>query len=195
MALPIEFRNQRLEYLENEARKYGPHEFGNLTDDDFMLIGKYIQTYCFIELNMHRLFNDLRSIGEIKTKSNDKINFPYIMEKLTLLISSIQSESSKIDSAIDKLKEIQLRKDYRNIFAHWAAKRIPNEDGIIFFAGDALDYKKALNKKIEPGVVAYAIFDVADIRGLIAHMKNYEEWMAHFYVEIYNRKKKTPSII
>lgn len=72
MALPIEFRNERSEYLEKEANKYQTHEFWNLTNDDFMLLGKYIQMYCFIELNIHRLFNKLVSEGVITIKKIKK---------------------------------------------------------------------------------------------------------------------------
>lgn len=44
-------------------------------------------------------------------------------------------ESSRVDDVIAKLKEIKYRRDYRNIFAHWAAKKIPHEDGMIFLQG------------------------------------------------------------
>lgn len=72
MALPIEFRNERSEYLEKEANKHQAHEFLNLTNDDFMLLGKYIQMYCFIELNIHRFFNKLVLEGVITIKINKK---------------------------------------------------------------------------------------------------------------------------
>ncbi len=190
MALPIEFRNERSEYLEKEANKHQAHEFLNLTNDDFMLLGKYIQMYCFIELNIHRLFNKLVSEGVITIRTNKKVSVPYILDKLIDLVKINFVEFSRVDDVIAKLKEIKYRRDYRNIFAHWAAKKIPNEDGIIFFTGDALDYKKVLNKKIDPQTVAYTIFDVADIRGLVDHIHDYEEWIAHFYAEIYERYKK-----
>lgn len=135
MALPIEFRNERSEYLEKEATKYQAHEFWNLTNDDFMLLGKYIQMYCFIELNIHRLFNKLVSEGVITIKTNKKVSVPYILDKLIDLVNLNLVESSRVDDVIAKLKEIKYRRDYRNIFAHWAAKKTPNEDGMIFLQG------------------------------------------------------------
>lgn len=190
MALPIEYRNERVEYLEQEANKYQVHELWNLTNEDFMLLGQYIQMYCFIELNMHRLFNKLDSTGIIKTKPKDKVNIPYILDKLIALVSEELIESSKVDEVTGKLQEIKYRRDYRNIFAHWAAKRIPNEDGMIFFASDARDYKKVFGGKINTDIAAYVIFDVADIRGLVVHLSSYEEWIAHFYAEIYEQYSK-----
>ncbi|WP_232298347.1 hypothetical protein [Erwinia typographi] len=148
MALPSEYRNARTEYLELEANKYQANELWNLTSEDFMLLGKYIQMYCFIELNIHRLFNNLKSTGLFKTKSKDRVNVPYILDKLIELVSDNLVESSKVDETIDKLKEIKFRRDYRNIFAHWAAKRIPNEDGMIFLQVTPKIIKKHLREKL-----------------------------------------------
>lgn len=189
MALPIEFKNERTEYLAQEASKYQIHELGNLTNDDFVLLGKYIQLYCFIELNLHRLFNKFELMGLIKTKSKERVSIPYILDKLIDLVSLNLVEASRVDEVKLKLMKIKSRRDYRNIFAHWAAKKIPNEDAMIFFAGDALDYKKVFNKKINPDVVAYTIFDMADVRGLVANISGYEEWIAHFYAEICEQQK------
>lgn len=190
MALPSEYRNERVEHLEREANKYKVHELWNLTNEDFMLLGKYIQMYCFIELNIHRLFNKLESTGVIKTKPKGKVNIPCIIGKLIELVSENLVESSKVDEVIDKLQEIKYRRDYRNIFAHWAAKRIPNEDGMVFFASDAQDYKRIFEGKISADIAAYVIFDVADIRGLVVHLSGYEEWIAHFYAEINEQYSK-----
>lgn len=123
MALPIEYRNERVKHLEIEAKKYQPSELWNLTNEDFILLGKYIQMYCFIELNLHRLFNKLELTGVFKTKPKDRVNTPYILDKLIELVSENLIESSKVNESIEKLKEIKFRRDYRNIFAHWAAKK------------------------------------------------------------------------
>jgi len=125
MALPIEFRNERSEYLEKEANKHQAHEFLNLINDDFMLLGKYIQMYCFIEPNIHRLFNKLVLEGVVTIKINKKVSLPYILDKLIDLVTANFVESSRVDDVIAKLKEIKYRRDYRNIFAHWAAKKNP----------------------------------------------------------------------
>ncbi|MFK3878274.1 hypothetical protein [Pantoea agglomerans] len=190
MALPIEYRNARAEYLEQEAIKYQVSELWNLTNEDFMILGKYIQMYCFIELNIHRLFNSIVSAELFEIKSKGRVSIPCILDKLIELVGDNLVESSKVDETIGKLKEIKFRRDYRNIFAHWAAKRIPNEDGMIFFASDDSDYKKIFGEKIEADMAAYAIFDVADIRGLVTHLSSYEEWIAHFSAEVHEKYKK-----
>lgn len=190
MALPIEYRNERAEYLEQEASKYQVSELWNLTDEDFMILGKYIQMYCFIELNIHRLFNLIVSTELFEIKLKGRVSIPCILDKLIEVAGDNLVEPSKVDETIGKLKEIKFRRDYRNIFAHWAAKRIPNEDGMIFFASDDSDYKKIFGKKIEVDMAAYAIFDVADIRGLVTHLSSYEEWIAHFSAEVYEQHKK-----
>ncbi|WP_439212620.1 hypothetical protein [Duffyella gerundensis] len=190
MALPIEYRNARAEYLEQEASKYQVSELWNLTNEDFMILGKYIQMYCFIELNIHRLFNSIVSAELFEIKLKGRASIACILDKLIELVGDNLVESSKVDETIGKLKEIKFRRDYRNIFAHWAAKRIPNEDGMIFFASDDSDYKKIFGEKIEADMAAYAIFDVADIRGLVTHLSSYEEWIAHFSAEVHEKYKK-----
>lgn len=190
MALPIGYRSERVEYLEQEASKYQVSELWNLTNEDFIILGKYIQMYCFIELNIHRLFNLIVSMGLFEIKSKDRVNVAYILDKLIELVGDNLVESSKVDETIGKLKEIKLRRNYRNIFAHWAAKKIPNEDGMIFFASDDSDYKKKFGRKINADIAAYAIFDVADIRGLVTHLSSYEEWIAHFSAEVYEQHRK-----
>jgi len=190
MVLPIEYRNERVEYLEREANKYQVSELWNLTNEDCMILGKYIQMYCFIEMNIHRLFNSIESAGLFEIKSKGRVNVPYILDKLIELVGENLVESSKVDGTISMLKEIKLRRDYRNIFAHWAAKRIPNEDGMIFFASNDSDYKKSFGRKINADIAAYVIFDVADIRGLVTHLSAYEEWIAHFYAEVYEQHRK-----
>lgn len=58
--------------------------------------------------------------------------------------------------------------------------------GLFFFSGDSVDYNKKFKNKIAPEVIAYVVFDVADIRGMVAHLLEYEVWMAHFCAEIFN---------
>ncbi|MCK7075160.1 hypothetical protein L8P89_07680 [Enterobacter roggenkampii] len=186
MALPIEFITERAEYLDEEFNKCQIHELENLTKDDFSLLGMYIQTFCFVDLNIQRVFYPLKNKNIIKTTSNDKISIPSMITELINSIDVIAINSLERNYFVDMLNEIKSRRDYRNLFAHWAAKRIPNEDAMVFITSDHQDYRKVHNSKIAPGVIAYAIFDIADLRGLINHLKKHEEWIAHFTAEIFN---------
>lgn len=76
------------------------------------------------------------------------MNIPFILGKLVALVSEDLIESSKVDEVTEKLQEIKYRRDYRNIFAHWAAKRIPNEDGMIFLQVMPTIIKKFLEGKL-----------------------------------------------
>jgi len=102
MELPIEYKNERAEYLEIEANKYQADELCNMTNEDFMLLGKYIQVYFLIGINMNGLFNKLESVGIIRTKPKIKVNIQYILDKLIGLMNEDLVESSKVDEVICK---------------------------------------------------------------------------------------------
>ncbi|WDY14373.1 hypothetical protein PQP99_17700 [Salmonella enterica subsp. enterica serovar Derby] len=92
MALPKECRVERSKYLEEQYKKYQITELENLTTEDFRVLGMYIQTYCFIELNIQRIFQKLKENGIIKIKKGTKINVPYIMDMLKKSINQVITE-------------------------------------------------------------------------------------------------------
>ncbi|EHS6109939.1 hypothetical protein KV953_004644 [Salmonella enterica] len=187
MALPKEFKVERSKYLEEQYKKYKITELENLTTEDFRMLGVYIQTYCFIELNIQRVFQKLNENGIIKINKGNKINIPYMMNVLKKSINQVITEPSEISLFIENLGEIELRRSYRNIFAHWAAKRIPKEDAMVFITSNAQDYKKVIGKEMNSDYVAYAILDIADIRGLIVHLLEYDKWLAEFTGHLYGK--------
>jgi hypothetical protein len=60
MGLPKEFRTEQVLALENEFKKFEVELLENLTNEDFRILGIYIQTYNFIDLNIRRCFNVLK---------------------------------------------------------------------------------------------------------------------------------------
>ncbi|MEN4745359.1 hypothetical protein [Pantoea agglomerans] len=187
MGLPTEFKTERLEYLKRKAEICFPDNFESLADDDFIVLGKYIQTYSYIELNINRLFNTLKNAGVIKVSSNDRVSIPFIIKKLIFSVHDYVHSPSDIKDVIEKLDEIKFRRDYRNIFAHWAAKKIPDENGIIFLTGDSNDYKKIFGEKMPHGSISYVVFDTNDINSLCSHMASHEAWIAHFCSAVFDQ--------
>jgi hypothetical protein len=84
-----------------------------------------------------------------------------------------------------KLDEISLRWSMRHMFAHWALRRVPNEDYIILMTNDGRAVKrlhKLSRGKLPPilgrGEMRYALMDAADARGICVHIATYEKWIA-----------------
>lgn len=105
-----------------------------LSSRDYELIGKFVQTYCVADLEARRVINCLTHIrtGKPATfalKLNDK-------DALDHLIACADNCIWNVDLAagIRKAAEIFVQhRHLRHIFAHWAGRRIPRHDALIFF--------------------------------------------------------------
>jgi hypothetical protein len=74
------------------------------------------------------------------------------------------------------------------LLAHWAAKRIPGEDAIVLMSKDGRDEKQISGEdQSRDDYVRTAIFDLADLRGLVQHIVDYEVWLATKTVEWHKR--------
>ncbi|ARZ00771.1 hypothetical protein AXW41_07195 [Yersinia ruckeri] len=204
MALPHEYRNEQVNELERELHKYEIADLDNLSKEDFCLLGMYIQTYNFIELNIQRIFIQLLDAEVIcliqKGKKTKKVDFHFMIEKLKSSLSEIEPNLNDRMEVIDRLNEIVYRRSHRNIIAHWAGKKIPGKDAFVFFTSDLEDMKRVKKIKKEgdfivtPGVVNYQIINAADLRGLFTHINEYEVWIAHKAAE-WIEKFNNPEIL
>jgi hypothetical protein len=87
-----------------------------------------------------------------------------------------------------KLDEIERRRGFRNLLAHWAARRLPGEDAIVFFTMDGFDERQISGADMPFGDHARtAIVDLADLRGLFGHMAEYEKWIGYKVAEWHAR--------
>ncbi|OCG16296.1 hypothetical protein A9G24_04675 [Gilliamella sp. App6-5] len=180
MGLPKEFRTEQILALENELKNFEVELLENLTNEDFRILGMYIQTDNFIDLNIRRCFNILKAKGILITSQKELHIIPNLVNKIISCLSELNLSHEQRKEAEEKLEEIKFRRNHRNIFAHFAAKRIPNQDAIVFMTNDPIDMKKIF-KQISPSdAIFYAIYDIADIRGLVKHVLSYENWLAEF---------------
>lgn len=181
MALPSEFRTEKTNFLENELKKFQLDELENLTNEDFRLLGMYIQTYNFIDLNIQRCINMLEDKEILIFDKKVKQNIPYLIEKLIDNLDKLNLEKEQEIEAKENLTEIKYRRPIRNTFAHYACKRIPNQDAFVFMTNAPQDMKKGIRRQeISPDSISYNIFDIADVRTIINHVLKYETWLVKF---------------
>ncbi|ELI8099906.1 hypothetical protein RSG06_003883 [Yersinia enterocolitica] len=199
MALPHEFRNEKAKELERELMKYEVAQLENLSQEDFYLLGMYIQTYNFIEFNIERIFLLLMETGVIcLTPQERKVNidFKFMVDNLLLSLNKIETDPDEIAEVIERINEVVYRRDHRNIFAHWAGKKIPKKDAFVFLTSNIKDMKRVIRMKkedgyiITSGVVNYVIYDAADLKGLFTHIHEYEVWIAHKTAEWLEKFRK-----
>lgn len=160
--LPKEHITERVLELDKKLEKTSIEQLETLVKDDFALIGRLISQFTYIDFNLRRLALCFAKREKLKSISN----------MCDLVKPHIEHEFHEY------LDEIILRFPIRNMLAHWIAKRIPNEDALVLFTTDIDDSKRTIGKRPQPDLVPYAIYDLADLRGLSKHLEKYEQWIA-----------------
>lgn len=181
MGLPKEFKNERTLFLENQIKQIDINKLENLTNEDFKIISMYIQTYNFIDLNIRRCFYVLNEKGILeKIKKDSDANIPNLINKIISCLSELDLNSEQKKEVDEKLNEIKYFRNFRNIFAHFAGKRIPNQDAIIFMTNEQKDIKKTLKQTGTSDTVLYSLLDIETIKELVEFSLKYECWLAEF---------------
>lgn len=156
---------------------------GHLTQDtrplsgqDYELIGKFIQTYCIADLEARRVINCLTHIrqGEptaFALKLNDKDALDHL-----IICADNCTWNPDIAEGIRKAAEIfVLHRQLRHMFAHWAGRRIPGHDSLIFFTASFDKQKLPKDSvKIEEEEDANMQYGVMPIPNLLQEQKKLE---------------------
>lgn len=132
MAIPNAFASEPLLLVRDYFDTLELSDLLPLQKEDAYLIGAFVQVFNFIELNLRRSLDVFCSAGLIERKKHFQTS-----ELVKLVKSGLEKAgvaSQHIDDALAKLDEIELRRPFRNLLAHWAAKRISttHSDGLPF---------------------------------------------------------------
>lgn len=191
--IPKQNKTPRMEQLQNlvAALPGGLAGLDHLTLGDHQLIGAYIQLFNFIELNLRRsvdVFAQAKLLAPAIAKRHRKLASSELVPALKQGVSGMDGAMENIPSAVAKLDEIELRRSFRNLLGHWAARRIPGEDAILLVTKDARDERQVSSQDgLEGDDVTTAIMDLADLRGLLEHMGDYDLWIAEKTAEWFGR--------
>ncbi|OCG31277.1 hypothetical protein A9G45_12575 [Gilliamella sp. HK2] len=106
MGLPKEFRTEQILALENEFKEFEVELLENLTNEDFRILGMYIQTYNFIDLNIRRCFNILKEKGILITSQKELHIIPNLVNKIISCLSELNLSYEQRKEVEEKLEEI-----------------------------------------------------------------------------------------
>jgi len=177
MAIPPHYPNEHLREIEQELRGDIFSCTENLRPEDFQLIGAFVQMYNFIEFNLRRSIEILAHAGLI-SHPKAALRMAELIDKVKSAVEKMGPENENITDSLARLNEIELRREFRNLLAHWAAKRVIGKDALILFSQDSKDLQRTTGKGLEKDFGGYCIINLADIRGLVTHLASYEHWIA-----------------
>lgn len=133
--------------------------------DDLTLIGVYVNAFTFVELNLRRA---VRLLGQLSLVSNSQANNSS-MEDLPGLVRrgvpALCHDQATRDAMTSDLDAIATHMEWRNLFAHWALKRLPGTETLVLMTADNRDRRVVGQPISEVDGVFYALTSGPHIRG------------------------------
>jgi hypothetical protein len=173
---------EMLEAIVSNAPREKLMEFPVLQPEDHQIIGFFIQQFNYMDLNLRRAietFHHAKLLPDKAAKKYPKLHSSEVAGIVQDSVKAMDAATEDIPETIRILSIIERRREIRNLFGHWAARRIPNHDAIVLLTKDENDAMRTGGAYLSSGHVKSCVLDLADIRGLIVHELNkFEPWLA-----------------
>jgi hypothetical protein len=176
VALPSSVETERNLYLMKLVRSTSIPiiDWPAPSGDDIVLIGKIIMLYSYIDFNLRRMVEILDHAKVLPAAWLGKSAKMHLSEIETLLETAPDTAPPNV-LALTRIKEFR---KLRNLLAHFAIKRFPSEDALVFMTKSAADYKRVLGAEADPGVVMTAVVDLAQIRNVCRGLDEIQHWLS-----------------
>jgi hypothetical protein len=190
MALPPQNATPRLERMQREVDRLGGQlfEFPHLQPSDYQLFGAYIQMYNFIDMNLRRCVEAFHQgnvlPGDVRWQ---RLREAELVGVVIRVVRTMDPALEPMEETISRLNEIEFRRSFRNMMGHFAARRYPNEEAIVFFSNDHRDSMRIHDRPLEPTMLLNSLVEVPVLRELMTHVAQYERWIALKTHEWYRR--------
>jgi len=185
MALPKSVDTAKVRAVSEAIDKMTAQEIATLPgldDEDLRLFGAISQYYCFIDLNLRRALEIMHLAKRLPVEHVAK--YPNYTD--ALLTDVLRGSFEKMDGKIDALQEILFRLEeigrcraYRNLLAHFAGKRYPNEDVYVFASKSNKDARQALGKELSGHRLHFAVAGRSELFELENIVKDHQTWLAN----------------
>ena len=153
-----------------------------LTGDEYRLVGRLIQLYCFADYCARRSIDAVReaALGPDKRNASvlkDAQVFPKLREAALMLW-----ECDLRDALVRAADILVMHYQMRHNFAHWAARRIPKENAIIILSKNATEGRRRHGLQTDEYVSNYGLFSVTT---LTEEMKKLDQHVHNLSVAAY----------
>lgn len=178
--LPPQHATQDLQRMLPAVERYIDGGFlgGSLLADDVLLIGSYVRSFTFIELNLHRAVRMFRELGALSAKEARRPASCDLASLVDKGVVNTISISAELDELKGYLAEISVGQPFRNLLAHWACSRLPNSDVFIFLTMEERDARAIGNHSPSHDGVYFALVRQGDLRALLRRMEVAGQWLA-----------------
>jgi hypothetical protein len=179
LALPPNNASTRNVYLQQQLDRVEAHvalsEWPKLTKDDQFRIGRLVMIYNFVEFNLRRMLEAWEEAGlltgAIKGRGKDL--------RIGAVEKTVQEMMPWPEAELKGLKRLAEIRNLRNLVAHFAVKRFPDDDAFLFIAKSEADFKKQFPGMVsDSNVLMTAILDGPVLPGCLDELENLQIWLA-----------------
>jgi hypothetical protein len=149
-------------------------EWPKLNEVDFHAIGRLIMYYNFAELNLRRMVEAWEGAGLLKTSLSVKA----IDHSIGAVETTVQEMFPWPENELNGLKRLAEIRSFRNLVAHFAARRFPDDDAFLFTARSERDFKRQFGRPSEPNQWLTAIVDGHVLPNAVDHVEGLQRWIA-----------------
>jgi hypothetical protein len=185
MALPKSIETERTLYLQNLVNS-SPDKIINWpvpTRDDHVLVGRLVILYGYIDFDLRRMIEVLDHAKNLPAKWAGK-SAQMSIGDVEATLETMPDASPANALAFGRIREFR---KLRNLVAHFAIKRFPNEDALVFMTKSASDYKRVLGEKPHPGVVMAGYMDLPQARNVCGELERLVSWLCQATHDLENR--------
>jgi hypothetical protein len=145
-----------------------------LSRDDYALIGEWLVTYGYIDLNLHRLAEAMEVANILPAQWQGKMKKANLTDKA----NAVRETPIWNASALRALEAIEGHRQQRHLCAHCAVRRFPEDDAFLFIFHSVKDFKRVFGHEPDPGIAMHAIGEVADMRRALKEVTHLQGWFA-----------------
>jgi hypothetical protein len=175
--LPKNIETPRLRYLQNIVEASAAEDlasFPMLNEKDYVLIGGLIVLFSYIDLNLRRVVEVYDHAGLLLDPWRGRTGKLDASE----VAAAIQSMACWDPPGRDALASLEELRSVRNLIAHFAIRRFPNDDAFLFIAKSARDFKKQFGTDPKPGALLTAVAEVEQTKRALRHIEHVQNWLA-----------------
>jgi hypothetical protein len=150
------------------------------TRSDFVLIGKVIVQYSYIDFYLHRMIEIYEKYDLLPSKWRGKTAKMPIGDIETIIQAAPDWAPANV-IAFQRIKEFR---KLRNLMAHFAIKRFPNDDAFLFVTKSASDFKRVLGFEPAPGMAMTGVADIAQAAAVSEVIGGLLKWLSVAAVQV-----------
>jgi hypothetical protein len=175
MALPPSTETPRLRYLQtivDAATDGGWADWPTPKETDYTQFGKIIVLFTYIDVSIRRIVEAAGNADCLDDKWKGRVGKLNIGEAEEAVLSLDWSDANR-----RALNQIAERRGLRNLIAHFAVRRFPNDDAFLFFTKSDRDFKRLYGRDPESGTIMTAILECSQLNDGFRHIHELQKWV------------------